>query len=159
MGLPICMPSRQTDGPCCPMYSLLSSLGGAGSVSAPASVMETSASREIGTKPYEVGIIAFGVSSPAYPARSVDEPMSKTRADTSSGRVSCQGHKGKKLHLKTYHRRIVPFCARGVCPRSNLYNWCCVRAVRIFLIFLACLVFRSRMKWHLWLPTENANKM
>jgi hypothetical protein len=26
MGFPICMPSRQTDGPCCPMYSLLSSL-------------------------------------------------------------------------------------------------------------------------------------
>ena len=65
MGFPICMSSRQTDGPCCPMCSLLSSLGGAGSVSAPASVMETSASRETGTKPYELGIIALGVSSPA----------------------------------------------------------------------------------------------
>jgi hypothetical protein len=82
MGFPICMSSRQTDGPCCPMYSL--SFGGACSVSVPASVMGTSPSRVTGTKPYDVGIIAFGVSSPAYPARSVDVPMSTTRAETSS---------------------------------------------------------------------------
>jgi hypothetical protein len=82
------------------MYILFSSLGGAGSVSAPASDMETSASRETGTKPYEVGIIALGVSSPAYPARSVDVPMSKTRAETSSGRVNGQGRVEREMHLK-----------------------------------------------------------
>lgn len=66
MGFPICMFSRQTDGPCCPMYSLLSSFGGAGgSPSVSASVMGTSPSRVVGTKPYDVGMIAFGVSSPA----------------------------------------------------------------------------------------------
>src|ERR1700691_4962360 len=118
MGLPICISSRQTDGPCCPMYSLLSSFGGASSVSAPASAMETSASREPGTKPYEVGIIAFGVSSPAYPARSEDEPMSKTRAETSSGRVNDQRHIERDLYLKTYRLRIVPFYDKF--PRSNL---------------------------------------
>ena len=90
MGFPICMFSRQTDGPCCPMYSLLSSLGGEDSASASASVMATSPSRATGRKPYDVGMIAFGVSSPAYPARSVDVPMSSTRAETSSGRAECQ---------------------------------------------------------------------
>jgi len=66
MGFPICMFSRQTDGPCCPIYSLLSSFGGAGgSPSVSASVMGTSPSRVAGTKPYDVGMIAFGVSSPA----------------------------------------------------------------------------------------------
>ena len=66
MGFPICMFSRQTDGPCCPIYSLLSSFGGAGaSPSVSASVMGTSPSRVTGTKPYDVGMIAFGVSSPA----------------------------------------------------------------------------------------------
>lgn len=34
--------------------------------------------------PYEVGIMALGVSSPAYPARNDDEPISITSADTSS---------------------------------------------------------------------------
>lgn len=92
IGFPICMPSRQTDGPCCPRYSLLSSLGGAGSASVPASVMGTSPSRVTGTKPYDVGMIAFGVSSPAYPARSVDVPMSSTRAETSSGCAESQRH-------------------------------------------------------------------
>jgi hypothetical protein len=85
MGFPICMFSRQTDGPCCPIYSLLSSFGDADSASVSASAMATSPSRATGTKPYDVGMIAFGVSSPAYPARSVDVPMSSTRAETSSG--------------------------------------------------------------------------
>lgn len=65
IGFPICISSRQTDGPCCPMYSLLSSLEATCSASMSASVIETSVSRDVGTKPYEVGIIAFGVSSPA----------------------------------------------------------------------------------------------
>lgn len=66
MGFPICIFSRQTDGPCCPIYSLLSSFGGAGaSPSVSASVIGTSPSRVTGTKPYDVGMIAFGVSSPA----------------------------------------------------------------------------------------------
>lgn len=34
--------------------------------------------------PYELGIIALGVSSPAYPARRDDVPMSITKAETSS---------------------------------------------------------------------------
>ncbi len=88
IGLPVCMPSRQTDGPCCPMYSLFLSPGSADSAaSVSASVMAVSPSRAVGTKPYDVGMIAFGVSSPAYPARSVDVPMSSTRAETSSGRA------------------------------------------------------------------------
>ena len=98
MGFPICMFSRQTDGPCCPMYSLLSSFGDADSPSVvSASVMATSPSRATGTKPYDVGMIAFGVSSPAYPARSVDVPMSSTRAETSSGRAEGQCYLKKVL--------------------------------------------------------------
>jgi hypothetical protein len=77
--------------------------------------METSASRETGTKPYEVGIIALGVSSPAYPARSVDVPMSKTRAETSSGRVTGQGCVEREVHLKDIPP---PYCTilQGVYP-------------------------------------------
>lgn len=141
MGFPICISSRQTDGPFCPMYSLLSSLGVAGSVSAPASVMETSASRETGTKPYEVGIIALGVSSPAYPARSVDVPMSKTRAETSSGRVNGQGRVGREVHLKDIPP---PYCT--ICSARSIPDRICAIGVvfwtvRIILIFLARLVF------------------
>ena len=159
MGFPICISSRHTDGPFCPMYSLLSSLGGAGSFSAPASVMETSASRETGTKPYEVGIIALGVSSPAYPARSVDVPMSRTRAETSSGRVDGQGRVGREEQLEDIPPPYCTILQRVFPIESVRLDWCCVETVRIFLIFPARSRLRSQIKWHLWLPTENANKM
>ena len=140
MGFPICISSRHTDGPFCPMYSLLSSLGGAGSVSAPASVMETSASRETGTKPYEVGIIALGVSSPAYPARSVDVPISRTRAETSSKHVTGQGRVEREVQLKDIPP---PYCTilQRVFPIESVRLVLCVETVRMFLIFPARLVF------------------
>ena len=54
-------------------------------------------------------MIAFGVSSPAYPARSVDVPMSSTRAETSSERVEDQHFaKNPLLCLGTYRLRIAP---------------------------------------------------
>ena len=59
-------------------------------------------------------MIAFGVSSPAYPARSVDEPMSSTRAETSSGRAENE-HYSRKL-LDTYRLRIAPSWSKCLGP-------------------------------------------
>lgn len=74
------------DGPCWPKNSLASFFAGSilPAPSSAASAMETSSSVGADLYPYEVGIIAFGVSSPAYPARREDVPMSTTRAETSS---------------------------------------------------------------------------
>lgn len=119
MGFPICMFSRQTDGPCCPMYSLLSSNGGADSASVSASVMATSPSRATGTKPYDVGMIAFGVSSPAYPARSVEVPISSTRAETSSGRAEGQRYARNPL-VYIHTASILHHPGRGVEYKSGI---------------------------------------
>lgn len=39
----------------------------------------------MGVIPYEVGMTDLGKSSPAYPARIEEVPMSSTKAETSSG--------------------------------------------------------------------------
>ena len=133
MGFPICMFSRQTDGPCCPMYSLLSSLGGEDSASAPASVMATSPSRATGRKPYDVGMIAFGVSSPAYPARSVDVPMSSTRAETSSGRAECQRQARNPLLYREHTASVLhhPGGLVEMCSGIPIESKICFSTVRI----------------------------
>jgi hypothetical protein len=79
---------RQRLGPCWPRYIFTFGPAGGGAC-APSSPIATSApSAGVGAcsslKPYVVGMIALGVSSPAYPARRDDAPMSTTRADISS---------------------------------------------------------------------------
>lgn len=92
MGFPTCIFGLNIDGPFCPMCNLTDFLLLEGALSAdswPFSLFDSSITTSSpvdssSVYPYEVGIIAFGVSSPAYPARIVELPISKTRAETSS---------------------------------------------------------------------------
>lgn len=83
-GLATSIPSRQTDGPYWPMYILANFPAPACAWSSAASGIAESTSAGAFWYPYVVGITAFGVSSPAYPARTEEVPISITRADTSS---------------------------------------------------------------------------